>query len=119
MASTKASSGRPTNGPKADAPALLTRMSMPPSRSAACAITPYGEGLGAWTRDGGPMLGALAALTRRARIGPAVTYAFDPSSHHPAWLAKRAVAVDHLSRGRLDLRLAVGAEDAAAARSWA
>ena len=79
----------------------------------------YGDGLGDWTHDGWTLLGALAVLTRRARIGPAVTYAFDASSHHPSWLAKRAVAVDHLSRGRLDLRLAVGAEDAAAAGGWA
>src|SRR5882672_9078311 len=79
----------------------------------------YGDGLGDWTHDGWTMLGALAVLTRRARIGPAVTYAFDASSHHPSWLAKRAVAVDHLSGGRLDLRLAVGAEDAGAAGSWA
>jgi len=78
----------------------------------------YGDGLGDWTHDGWTMLGALAVLTRRARIGPAVTYAFDASSHHPSWLAKRAVAVDHLSGGRLDLRLAVGAEDDAAARGW-
>ncbi len=78
----------------------------------------YGDGLGDWTHDGWTMLGALAVLTRRARIGPAVTYAFDASSHHPAWLAKRAVAVDHLSGGRLDLRLGVGAEGADAARTW-
>lgn len=79
----------------------------------------YGDGLGDWTHDGWTMLGALAVLTRRVRIGPAVTYAFDASSHHPSWLAKRAVAVDHLSRGRLDLRLAIGAEDEATARAWA
>jgi alkanesulfonate monooxygenase SsuD/methylene tetrahydromethanopterin reductase-like flavin-dependent oxidoreductase (luciferase family) len=79
----------------------------------------YGDGLGDWTHDGWTMLGALAVLTRRARIGPAVTYAFDASSHHPSWLAKRAVAVDHLSGGRLDLRLAVGAEDPESARAWA
>jgi alkanesulfonate monooxygenase SsuD/methylene tetrahydromethanopterin reductase-like flavin-dependent oxidoreductase (luciferase family) len=78
----------------------------------------YGDGLGDWTHDGWTMLGALAVLTRRARIGPSVTYAFDASSHHPSWLAKRAVAVDHLSDGRLDLRLAVGAEDDGAARGW-
>ncbi len=78
----------------------------------------YGDGLGDWTHDGWTMLGALAVLTRRARIGPAVTYAFDASSHHPSWLAKRAVAVDHLSGGRLDLRLAVGAEDTDTARAW-
>ena len=79
----------------------------------------YGDGLGAFTHDGWTMLGALAVLTRRARIGPAVTYAFDAAAHHPSWLAKRAVAVDHLSGGRLDLRLAVGAEDGDAAQSWA
>ena len=78
----------------------------------------YGDGLGAWTHDGWTMLGALAVLTRRARIGPAVTYCFDPSSHHPSWLAKRAVAVDHLSGGRLDLRLAVGAEDEGTRAAW-
>ena len=78
----------------------------------------YGDGLGDWTHDGWTMLGALAVLTRRARIGPAVTYAFDASAHHPSWLAKRAVTVDHLSNGRLDLRLAVGAEDAAATEGW-
>src|SRR5262249_56733900 len=64
------------------------------------------------------MLGVLASLTKRARVGPAVTYAFDPSSHHPAWLAKRAVAVDHLSAGRLDLRLAIGPSDAFMHAHW-
>lgn len=78
----------------------------------------YGDGLAGFTHDGFTMLGALAAVTRRARIGPAATYCFDPSSHHPSWLAKRAVTVDHLSGGRLDLRLAVGAEAPAAARLW-
>jgi len=78
----------------------------------------YGDGLWGWTHDGWTMLGALAGLTRRARLGPAVTYCFDPSSHHPSWLAKRAVTVDHLSGGRLDLRLAVGAEDSTTASAW-
>jgi alkanesulfonate monooxygenase SsuD/methylene tetrahydromethanopterin reductase-like flavin-dependent oxidoreductase (luciferase family) len=78
----------------------------------------YGDGLWAFTHDGWTMLGALAALTRRCRVGPAVTYAFDPAAHHPSWLAKRAVAADHLSCGRLDLRLGVGAEDAGTARAW-
>src|SRR5262249_56333318 len=75
----------------------------------------YGDGLGEWTHDGWTMLGALATLTRRARIGPAVTYAFDASSHHPSWLAKRAVAVDHLSDGRLDPRPGPGPADHPAA----
>ncbi|MEX2148113.1 MAG: LLM class flavin-dependent oxidoreductase [Candidatus Rokuibacteriota bacterium] len=79
----------------------------------------YGDGLWPWTHDGWTMLGALAAGTRAARIGPAVTYAFDPAAHHPSWLAKRAVTVDHLCGGRLDVRLAVGAEDATTAAWWA
>ncbi len=78
----------------------------------------YGDGLWGFTHDGWTMLGALALATRQARIGPAVTYAFDPAAHHPSWLAKRAVTVDHLSRGRLDLRLAVGAGDAATRAAW-
>jgi alkanesulfonate monooxygenase SsuD/methylene tetrahydromethanopterin reductase-like flavin-dependent oxidoreductase (luciferase family) len=47
-----------------------------------------------------------------------VTYAFDPAAHHVSWLAKRAVAVDHLSDGRLDVRLAVGAEAPGVGESW-
>jgi alkanesulfonate monooxygenase SsuD/methylene tetrahydromethanopterin reductase-like flavin-dependent oxidoreductase (luciferase family) len=78
----------------------------------------YGDGLWDFTLDGWTMLGALAAATRRARIGPAVTYAFDPAAHHPSWLAKRAVTVDHLSGGRLDVRFAVGAGDAATRDAW-
>jgi alkanesulfonate monooxygenase SsuD/methylene tetrahydromethanopterin reductase-like flavin-dependent oxidoreductase (luciferase family) len=78
----------------------------------------YGDGLWPWTYDGWTMLGALAAQTRSVRIGPAVTYAVDPSSHHPSWLAKRATTVDHLSNGRLDLRLGIGAEDDATRRLW-
>jgi alkanesulfonate monooxygenase SsuD/methylene tetrahydromethanopterin reductase-like flavin-dependent oxidoreductase (luciferase family) len=78
----------------------------------------YGDGLWDFTHDGWTMLGALATLTRRARVGPAVTYAFDPAAHHPSWLAKRATTVDHLSSGRLDLRMAVGAGDAATAAAW-
>jgi alkanesulfonate monooxygenase SsuD/methylene tetrahydromethanopterin reductase-like flavin-dependent oxidoreductase (luciferase family) len=78
----------------------------------------YGDGLWDFTHDGWTMLGALAVVTRRARLGPAVTYAFDPAAHHPSWLAKRAVTVDHLSGGRLDFRVAVGAGDVATAAAW-
>jgi hypothetical protein len=70
----------------------------------------YGDGLWDFTHDGWTLLAALALNTRRCRIGPAVTYAFDAAAHHVSWLAKRAVAIDHLSAGRLDVRLAVGAE---------
>jgi len=78
----------------------------------------YGDGLWPFTHDGWTMLAALACATRRARVGHAVTYAFDRAAHHPSWLAKRAVALDHLSDGRFDLRLAVGAEDRATAQAW-
>jgi alkanesulfonate monooxygenase SsuD/methylene tetrahydromethanopterin reductase-like flavin-dependent oxidoreductase (luciferase family) len=79
----------------------------------------YGDGLFPWTHAGWVALGALAVTTRRVRVGPAVTYCFDAAAHHPSWLAKAAVAVDHLSGGRLDLRLGVGAEDPDAAGQWA
>jgi len=79
----------------------------------------YGDGLWDFTHDGWTLLAALALQTRRCRIGPAVTYAFDAAAHHPSWLAKRAVAIDHLSGGRLDLRFAVGAEARDVAASWA
>jgi alkanesulfonate monooxygenase SsuD/methylene tetrahydromethanopterin reductase-like flavin-dependent oxidoreductase (luciferase family) len=78
----------------------------------------YGDGLWDFTHDGWTMLGVLAVVTRRARVGPAVTYAFDRAAHHPSWLAKKAVTIDHLSGGRLDLRLAIGAEDAASRAAW-
>jgi alkanesulfonate monooxygenase SsuD/methylene tetrahydromethanopterin reductase-like flavin-dependent oxidoreductase (luciferase family) len=78
----------------------------------------YGDGLWDWTHDGWVMLGALACATRHARVGHAVTYAFGAAAHHPAWLAKRAVAVDHLSGGRFDLRLGVGAEAPGVGASW-
>jgi len=78
----------------------------------------YGDGLWDFTLDGWTMLGALARVARRVRLGPAVTYAFAPAAHHPAWLAKRAVTVDHLSGGRLDLRMAVGAGDAGTREAW-
>jgi alkanesulfonate monooxygenase SsuD/methylene tetrahydromethanopterin reductase-like flavin-dependent oxidoreductase (luciferase family) len=78
----------------------------------------YGDGLWGFTHDGWTMLGALAGVTERARLGHAVTYAFDTAAHHPAWLAKRAVALDHLSRGRFDLRLGVGAGDAETRACW-
>jgi alkanesulfonate monooxygenase SsuD/methylene tetrahydromethanopterin reductase-like flavin-dependent oxidoreductase (luciferase family) len=78
----------------------------------------YGDGLWDFTHDGWTLLAALALHTRRCRIGPAVTYAFAGAAHHVSWLAKRAVAIDHLSDGRLDVRLAVGAEAPGVADAW-
>ena len=78
----------------------------------------YGDGLWDFTHDGWTLLAALALHTHRCRIGSAVTYAFDAAAHHVSWLAKRAVAIDHLSDGRLDVRLAVGAEAPGIAEAW-
>ena len=44
----------------------------------------YGDGLADSTHDGWTMLGALAVLTRRARIGPAVTYE-ENAGRPPRW----------------------------------
>src|SRR6266704_1502798 len=62
-------------------------------------------------RDDGPifeawaLLAAMAATTSRMRIGCAVT---GNTYRHPVVLAKAAVAVDHLSGGRLEFGIGAG-----------
>lgn len=51
------------------------------------------------------VLPALAAVTRRVRIGTLVS---PTSVHHPALLAKRAATIDQLSGGRMVLGLGAG-----------
>lgn len=55
--------------------------------------------------DGWTVLTHVAAHTERVRIGTLVT---NPLLHHPAQLAKQAVALDHLSGGRLELGIGTG-----------
>ncbi|MFX0183683.1 MAG: LLM class flavin-dependent oxidoreductase [Candidatus Hodarchaeota archaeon] len=47
----------------------------------------------------------MACETSRIRIGTAVT---NMLWRHPAWIAKQALTVDHMSNGRLDLGLGAG-----------
>jgi len=55
--------------------------------------------------DGWTALGALAAITKRARMGLNVT---GNLYRHPGLMAKIAVTVDHLSHGRLEFGIGTG-----------
>ncbi len=58
--------------------------------------------------DGWTALAAMAFETTTVRIGPLVA---NPVLRHPAVLAKAAVALDHLSNGRLELAIGKGVEE--------
>ena len=62
--------------------------------------TPTGPYLESWT-----LLAALAAQTRRLRVGVMVT---DNTYRHPAVLAKMAATVDVISHGRLNFGIGTG-----------
>lgn len=54
----------------------------------------------AWT-----LLGALAVQTQRIRFGPLIP---PISFHNPAFLARKALTVDHISSGRMELGSGAG-----------
>lgn len=60
--------------------------------------TPWFE---AWT-----LLGSLAMHTTKIRIGPLVS---PIPFHNPAFLARKALTIDHISSGRLELGIGAGA----------
>jgi alkanesulfonate monooxygenase SsuD/methylene tetrahydromethanopterin reductase-like flavin-dependent oxidoreductase (luciferase family) len=55
--------------------------------------------------DGWTLLAALSTATQRIRVGTLVT---SITLHHPAVLARQAMTVDHISRGRLELGIGAG-----------
>jgi alkanesulfonate monooxygenase SsuD/methylene tetrahydromethanopterin reductase-like flavin-dependent oxidoreductase (luciferase family) len=78
----------------------------------------YGDGLWPWTHEGWTVLAALATVTTRIRLGPAVTYLIERAYRHPSLLAQLTSTVDRLSGGRLDLRVGLGANSPDAAATW-
>lgn len=60
-------------------------------------LEPFWE---SWT-----LLSALACNTTKIRIGTSVT---NMSWRHPAWLARQALTIDHISNGRLEIGLGSG-----------
>ncbi len=55
--------------------------------------------------EGGAMLAAMAAVTSRIRIGCLVA---SNTFRHPALLAHQAIAIDHISGGRLEFGIGAG-----------
>ena len=78
----------------------------------------YGDGLWPWTHEAWTVLAALATVTTRIRLGPAVTYLCNNAYRHPSLLAQLASSVDWLSNGRLDLRVGLGATSPDASATW-
>jgi alkanesulfonate monooxygenase SsuD/methylene tetrahydromethanopterin reductase-like flavin-dependent oxidoreductase (luciferase family) len=66
-------------------------------------VNPYRPGQD-WF-DGWTTLAALAATTHRIRVGTLVS---SITLHNPAFLARRALTVDHISSGRLELGIGAG-----------
>jgi F420-dependent oxidoreductase-like protein len=64
---------------------------------------------GAPTFDAWTALAAMASATTRIRVGTLVTATF---FRHPSMLAKQAVTIDQISRGRLEVGLGVGWNEA-------
>jgi F420-dependent oxidoreductase-like protein len=63
-------------------------------------VRPEADALDAWTT-----LAGLAALTERIRLGTLVSPA---TFRHPSVLARMAVTVDHISRGRVEVGMGAG-----------
>ena len=61
----------------------------------------YGDGLWPWTHEGWTVLAALATLTRRIRLGPAVTYILDAAYRNPSLVAQLATSLDWLQGPRV------------------
>jgi F420-dependent oxidoreductase-like protein len=60
---------------------------------------------GGWYFEGWTALAGLAALTERVRVGVLVS---SNTFRHPALLAKEAIAIDHISHGRLEFGIGAG-----------
>lgn len=77
----------------------------------------YGESLAEIDLDCWTVLAGLATQTNTIRLGPVITYIL-PQYRNIALLAKQAVTLQQISKGRLDFRTGAGATLQYAAQWW-
>jgi alkanesulfonate monooxygenase SsuD/methylene tetrahydromethanopterin reductase-like flavin-dependent oxidoreductase (luciferase family) len=95
--------------PDAPAPTLIERMRRAEALGFDLLVVPDHSGdfrnLDGYWLEGWTALAAAALQTERIRIGPLVS---GPILRPPALMAKQALAIDHLSGGRLELGIGAG-----------
>ena len=77
----------------------------------------YGESLSDIDLDCWTIISNLSAITQRIKLGPVVTYMF-PQYRNISLLAKQALTMQDISKGRLEFRTGAGATLQWASQWW-